>query len=109
MTLPFHPEAAEELEAATKWYASEDARASARFVAEVKRRLHQAFALPRSGPRVLDVPERFEARAFGLSGFPYVAVTATVRDTRLVVAIAHTSRDPGYCTRLLPDGRDAAR
>lgn len=93
--LPFHPEAAAKLEAATKWCASEDKDLSARFVAEVKRRVNQASALPRSGPRVLGVPERFDARAFGLSGFPYLTITATVNETRLVVAVAHTSREPG--------------
>lgn len=96
MTLPLHPDAALELEAATEWYGSEDRELAARFVAEVRLRSAQADAFPRSGPRVIGLGERFDVRAFGLRSFPFRLVVATIRGARIVVAIAHTNRHPHY-------------
>lgn len=96
MTLPLHPEAALELEAAVEWYAGEDRELASRFVAEVRLRSAQAEAFPRSGPRVIGLDERFDVRVFGLRSFPFRLVVASVRGARVLVAVAHTSRDPRY-------------
>jgi len=96
MTLRFHPAAADELDAAAAWYVERDAEVALRFVTEARRRVAQAERLPQSAPLVLGVARHFDARAFALRGFPYLAVTAVARAERVVVALAHTSRAPGY-------------
>lgn len=96
MTLHFHPAAADELDAAVAWYLERNAEVAARFVTEARRRVVQAARLPKSGPLVQGIASRFDARAFGLREFPYRAVVAVVRGERVVVALAHTSRAPGY-------------
>jgi plasmid stabilization system protein ParE len=96
MTLRFDPGAADELEAAVRWYSEVELRVAIRFAAEVRRRLAHAARLPRSAPPVRGFAPELDVRAFGLRGFPYVAVTALSRGERVVVAVAHTSREPGY-------------
>lgn len=96
MTLRFHPAAVDELDAAVAWYLEKDAAVASRFVTEARRRVAQAARLPQSAPRVAGIALRFDARAFGLRGFPYLAITAVARGERVLVAIAHTSRAPGY-------------
>lgn len=96
MTLRFHPDAAAELEAAVSWYRNEEPRAAVRFSDEVRRRAYQAARFPLSGPQQRGFEARLDVRGFVLRGFPYWLVTARVRDERIVVAMAHTSREPGY-------------
>ena len=96
MTLRFDRAAADELDAAVAWYAAEDPNAASRFGTEIRRRLVQAARLPQSAPSVRGLATKHDVRAFGLRGFPYLAITAVTRGERVVIAIAHTSREPGY-------------
>lgn len=94
--LRLHPSAAEELEQAVAWYEQEQPGWGARFFAEARRRLAHAALLPTSGAGIQGVPPRCDARAFGLRRFPYRIVTVMVGAERFVIAVAHTSREPGY-------------
>jgi plasmid stabilization system protein ParE len=96
MTLRFDRAAAEELEAAVRWYAASDPSVATRFAAEVRRRVAQAARFPESAPLVRGLDAKYDVRAFGLRGFPYVAITALSRGEHIVVALAHTAREPGY-------------
>lgn len=66
------------------------------FYAEVESVIEVAADHPRSGRPVPDVPGELDLRTHALRRFPFVVVTATIDGTRAVVALAHTSRAPGY-------------
>ncbi len=96
MLLELHPEAMEELEAAVAWQNHERAGRGDRLYDEVRRRLAQATRFPRSGAPVAGFDARYNVRSYGLRRFPYRIVTAVVSGAPLVVAIAHTRREPAY-------------
>lgn len=96
MLLELHPEAVEELDAAVLWLEAERPGHGLLLYEEVRSRVKQAARLPRSGAPVTGVPERYDVRCYGLRRFRYRVLTATVGGTTIVVAIAHTSREPGY-------------
>ena len=94
--LPLHPEAMLELEQAIVYHERERRGLGAKLFAEVKRAIKLASALPQSGRAVLGLAERFDARQHVVPRFRFVVITALVRGERHVVAVAHTSREPGY-------------
>jgi toxin ParE1/3/4 len=98
MELPFEEEAARELEAAAVWYEREREGYGAVFFDEVEAKVERAARFPSSGPRVSlpGVLPAHDARRFPLERFQYQVITAIVAGRRAVVAIAHTSRGPGY-------------
>jgi toxin ParE1/3/4 len=103
MELPFEEEAARELEAAAIWYESEREGHGEVFLDEVEAKVGRAARFPGSGPRVSlpGLPLGHDVRRFPLERFQYQVITAIVAGRRSVVAIAHTSRRPGYwMTRL---------
>lgn len=63
---------------------------------EVTRRVAQAARWPRSGAPVAGFAERYDVRQHAVKRFRYIVVTAIVTDERLVIALAHTDRRPGY-------------
>jgi plasmid stabilization system protein ParE len=88
----FHQEATTEYDAAFDWYLERSPDAALRFDAEVDRALAQIVEAPRrwaAGPHA--------TRKFLLRQFPF---TLIYRERALgeiqVVAVAHTSRKPGY-------------
>lgn len=94
--LPFHPEAMLELEQAIAYHERERRGFDAKLFAEVKRAITLASALPQSGRAVLGLAARFDARQHVVSRFRFVVITALIRGERHVVAVAHTSQEPGY-------------
>ncbi|MBA3395410.1 MAG: type II toxin-antitoxin system RelE/ParE family toxin [Deltaproteobacteria bacterium] len=98
----YHPEARDELRGAVA-YDDED-RASRgqdleQVVARIVRRIQ---VLPRSAPRWRLVPGPFEIRRAKVKGHPYLVVYGVFTDQLVVLAIAHTSKQPGYWrTRIL--------
>ena len=87
-----HAEAAAEAAAATEWYRQEaGADVGVRFVAEVARCLRAIGDAPSRAPMRPD-----GARRMRTDGFPYVVVYDEHDDRAVVLAIAHTSRRPGY-------------
>jgi len=86
------PEAQREYSKAVRWYQQRSASAARRFAAEVDRALTDIAAQP----------DRFgwydnEFREVGLRRYPYSLIyRVDSGGDALVVAVAHTSREPGY-------------
>ena len=87
----FHPEAAEEYREASDRYRAVSARTIARFEAEVERVLDLAETFPEMYP-LYDDDHRFAV----LRRFPYCVIYQVRSGQIYVVALAHTSRPPGY-------------
>jgi plasmid stabilization system protein ParE len=91
-SVEFHEEAGAEYDAAFNWYLDRSPDAAIRFDAEVNRGLGQ----------IIEAPQRWAAglystRRFLLRQFPFFLI---YRERALgdiqIVAVAHTSRKPGY-------------
>ena len=97
MILPeLHPHALDELEAAVRWHEQEQTGLGVDFYLEVRRRLAQAVLLPRSGAPVTGFDEKYDVRAYNLKRFRYRLVTTRVNESLVLLAVAHTSREPDY-------------
>lgn len=96
MRLRLHPSALAEFNEAVDYLEGERNGLGARLFDEVRLRVGQAARLPTSGSPVSGFSARHDVRQFVVRRFPYVVITALVREERLVVAIAHTRREPGY-------------
>jgi plasmid stabilization system protein ParE len=87
-----HQEAAAEYDAAFDWYLSRSPDAARKFDAEVERALAQIVQAPgrwAAGPH--------NTRKFLLRRFPFVLIYREISAGSIqVVAVAHTSRKPGY-------------
>jgi toxin ParE1/3/4 len=88
----FHEDATSEYEAAFDWYLSRSPDAALRFDAEVDRALAQ----------IIHAPQRWAAgphstRRFLLRQFPFTLIYRERSSGDIqVLAVAHTSRKPGY-------------
>jgi plasmid stabilization system protein ParE len=93
----FHLEAAAEYDAAFDWYLERSPDAALRFDAEVDRALTQIIAAPQrwaSGPD--------STRNFLLRRFPFTLIYRERASGEIqIVAVAHTSRKPGYWKKRL--------
>jgi plasmid stabilization system protein ParE len=87
----FHPEAQAEYDAAIAWYQARSPRASMRFEAEVGRVLGVIVHGPEMYPNY-DADHRFAV----LRRFPYSIVYQVQAGQAHIVAVAHSSRSPGY-------------
>lgn len=88
----FHPEARDEIATSIAYY--DDARPGhgARFLAAVTRVIDLVSATPQGGTPWRHGP----VRTWRMVGFPCVLAYVVEPDHVLVLAIAHTSRRPGY-------------
>ncbi len=88
----FHPEATAEYDAAFDWYLERSPDAALKFDAEVDRALGQIIAAPRRW-----AAGSYSTRRFLLRQFPFTLIyrERTSGDIQ-IVAVAHTSRKPGY-------------
>jgi plasmid stabilization system protein ParE len=95
MTKPlrFDDEAVEEMDAAAQWYEARRENLGLEFIAEVRQALTSIANLPDTWPIV-----RAESRArrFVLRRFPYAIVYIHLEAEIRVLAVAHTSREPGF-------------
>jgi plasmid stabilization system protein ParE len=88
----FHEEAAAEYDAAFDWYLQRSVDAALKFDAEMDRALAQ----------IIQSPERWAVgshftRRFLLKQFPFIVIYRSRSSSVIeVVAVAHTSRRPGY-------------
>ena len=87
----FHPEAQAEYDAAIAWYQARSPRASIRFETEVDRVLGVIASGPETYPSY-DADHRFAV----LRRFPYSIVYQVQPGQAYIVAVAHSSRSPGY-------------
>ncbi|HEV3024435.1 MAG TPA: type II toxin-antitoxin system RelE/ParE family toxin [Pirellulales bacterium] len=92
-TLDVHSAAADEIRRAKRWYAERSAKAKDRFVAELDAAMERVVAEPERWPAYLHKTQRCRLR-----DFPYMnmVVYRVVGPLIQVVAVAHTSRRPGY-------------
>lgn len=92
MRLRFHGAARAELVGATRWYEERREGLGTELHAEVKRALAGIVARPHTWPLLLDP----DVRRAVVARFPFVIIYALRGPTVIVVAFAHTSRDPWY-------------
>jgi plasmid stabilization system protein ParE len=90
----FHRLAAKEYRQARQWYAQRSRKALRRFVSAVDAALSQIAANPTSWP-MYESRHRWKKAA----RFPYLLIYRRPDDDIVVVAVAHTSRRPGYWKR----------
>ncbi|HKW15988.1 MAG TPA: type II toxin-antitoxin system RelE/ParE family toxin [Terriglobales bacterium] len=95
--LEFHEEAAAEYDAAFDWYRQQSPDAARKFDAEVEHALLQVVQGPKRW-----TSGRFNTRRYLLRRFPFLLIYREQgRDSIQIVALAHTSRKPGYWTERL--------
>lgn len=87
----FHPEAAEEAEAAAEWYRARSIEAAAGFVAELSYAIERIEELPGTWPSYVADTRRFVFRVY-----PFNVVYRILDDEIQIVAVAHARRKPGY-------------
>ena len=98
----FHPDARAEFDEATRRYSERSTVASDEFVDAIEGALQKIQLLPATFPRW---PRRENIHKFVLRRFPFIVVYAVEPEMLSVVAVAHTSKRPGYWVRRLPRRR----
>jgi len=78
------------------WYAKEQISLANDFVAALAQRLEEIQHSPRRFALLETVETNREIRRAQLSRFPYLVVYEIFSNEPIVLAIMHTSRDPGY-------------
>jgi toxin ParE1/3/4 len=89
-------EAAEELDAAASYLERQRSGYAALFLDAYEEKLRQLARFPASGPAVQNAPGRYPLRAFLIGKFPYSIIAGPIDGVITIVAVAHTSREPGY-------------
>ncbi|MDZ4684820.1 MAG: type II toxin-antitoxin system RelE/ParE family toxin [Planctomycetaceae bacterium] len=87
----WHDEAEEELAVATDWYAEQNVSAAVAFANEVRDAILSIAVDPTRLPTL--GPER---HFYLLKRFPYLVVFRVLESVVQIMAVAHTSRRPGY-------------
>lgn len=87
----YHPEARIELGAEFEWYAQVSLGVAEGFLNQVAHAIDQVIRFPLSGRQYLAGTRRIVVR-----GFPYLVVYRNRANLIEVIAVAHTSRRPGY-------------
>src|SRR5438093_505671 len=87
----FHPLAADEAEAAERWYRERNETASTRFRRELDRAVDLISQRAEAGSPYLGNTRRILLRRF-----PFFVVYRMTREHAQVVAVAHARRRPGY-------------
>jgi toxin ParE1/3/4 len=94
LPIEFRPAALDEAAAAQAWYTAGRPTTGARFGAELVRAIDRIENEPERWPPFLHGTRRYR-----LKRFPYLVVYRICPDRIEVLAIAHTSRRPGYWRR----------
>jgi plasmid stabilization system protein ParE len=94
--LSIDPAAEEELRAAIAWYEMQQRGLGAQFFVEVGRVLELILRHPGIGSLVPRVRAAYGAPRVLLHHFPYFVVYRERSEDIYMIAIAHTSRKPGY-------------
>jgi plasmid stabilization system protein ParE len=89
-------EALAEATAAESWYRERSDRVAGRFAAEVERALTLLGERPALGPRWEHAGVDERVRQLPLRRFPFVLFYVVGASVVRVLAVAHTSREPGY-------------
>jgi toxin ParE1/3/4 len=99
----YHPVARDELRAAIRYNEADLAGRGARLEAAVRHVLSRLRRLPRSAPRWPHLQSPFEIRRALVKRHPYLVVYAILPDQLVIIALAHTSEQPGYWRQRLAD------
>ena len=89
-------EALDEANDAADWYEGRRAGLGAAFLVVLDRCLDFRAEHPHAFPRLADTAPRLGIRRALLNRFPYAVVFFELPDRLQVLAVAHTSRRPGY-------------
>lgn len=89
--ISFHPKAAEEVEAARRWYAERSPMAATVFFSELDLAIKRVRESPLRWPRYGKSAHRYV-----LPRFPFSVIYRVKKEVVEVVAIAHHRRKPGY-------------
>jgi len=90
-TIRFHPQAADEADAARLWYFERNPQVSQAFLAALDAAVEGIAASPRRWPRV-----HGKYRRYLLRKFPFSVVYLERTESVEVIAVAHHRRRPGY-------------
>jgi plasmid stabilization system protein ParE len=98
VTIPVRPNTAaeEEFRDAIRWYESETAGLGDRLWTEIQAAIELISKYPSLGESVRRAPVRRRVRQLPLRHFPFRLIYRTLPDHIEIVALAHTSREPGY-------------
>lgn len=92
-----HPEAEQEADDAAKWYAARSPNLGIEFARQYALAVEWISDNPRMFPLAEDAPSGVECRnMIRLGRFPYRVVYAIIENSLFIIAVAHTSRRPGY-------------
>lgn len=91
MTVRHLEEAIDEWIAAGRYYEKQQAGLGRRFDREFEIAVQKILEAPQRWPI-----ERYELRRYRMTRFPYKIINQLDDDEVLIVAVAHTSRRPGY-------------
>jgi hypothetical protein len=93
----FHPDAAIEFEESVRYYREQGLGLGERFATEVKIAIKRITQTPERWRLVDDDVHRCPVRIF-----PYSVLYTKEKDYLLIIAIAHSRREPGYWKHRLP-------
>ena len=94
MNWEFHPEALQEFDEATRYYIERDTALALRFVEAVEDAIRRILEAP-SAWRILDD----DVRRCLTRVFPYGVLYTIESEFILIIAVMHSSREPGYWKR----------
>jgi len=94
--LRFHPAARVELVEAIVFHDAARPGYGAKFESEVDACVTRILEFPESGAPLPAYPPELDVRAFHLPSFRYALLVADVDGERMVYAVAHQHRRPGY-------------
>lgn len=92
----FFDEAAAEIESASNWYADRSESANDAFLREIDHSLDVILEAPHRWPA-----DFHQTRRYLCPNFPYAIIYVFEDDVVTVVAVAHSSRRPGYWRKRL--------
>lgn len=87
----FHPDAAEEAEAARNWYEERSIVASRAFISELRHAVDQIAQPPEMWPTF-----ELDTRPYVFPKFPFNLIYSLVGNEIQIIAVAHSKRKPGY-------------
>jgi len=91
LPVEFHPAAAEDAEAAARWYHERSPQAATAYLAEVTRAVRQVSEAPEQWPPYIEDTRRYIFRRF-----PFFLIYRVASNRIQVIAIAHAHRRPGF-------------
>ena len=92
----YHPAARDELRGAVAHDEADRPGRGADLEEAVRRVIRRLQLMPQSAPRWTRIESTYEIRRAKVRRHPYLVVYAVLPDQLVVLAIAHTSKQPGY-------------